>query len=365
MRPRRILHIETGRHLYGGAQQVLYLLEGLQQDATLENHLLCVADSAIAAAAQPFCQQLHILPMRGDWDLRFYPRLKALLCTLRPDLVHVHSRRGADWWGGLAARALGIPAVLSRRVDHPETALSRYKYRFYARTITISRAIYQILQDAGVAPQRLVCVPSAVDTTRYQQPCERDWFLREFNLPETALCLGVIAQLIERKGHRHLLAALPEILRTHPDAYALFFGQGPLAHTLQAQATAQGLNQRIIFAGFRQDLQKILPCLDLVVHPADKEGLGVALLQAASAGRAIVATEAGGLPEVVGADNGLLIPPANPHALAHAVNTLLADPPRRTAMGQRGRQHVSEHFSITAMVAGNRAVYQEILDCNR
>ncbi|MFP4607880.1 MAG: glycosyltransferase, partial [Thiohalospira sp.] len=115
----RILHVETGRHLYGGAAQVLYLLEGLARSGC-ESHLACPADSAIVKAARDAGIPVHDTGRGGDLAPAMALRLRRLLGRLRPDLVHVHSRRGADPWGGLAARWAGVPAVLSRRVDNPE-----------------------------------------------------------------------------------------------------------------------------------------------------------------------------------------------------------------------------------------------------
>jgi glycosyltransferase involved in cell wall biosynthesis len=357
----RILHVETGRHLYGGALQVRYLLEGLAARG-VSNVLVCPADAAIAEAARPYCESVHELPMAGDLDLGFAGRLRRVIRAVRPDLVHLHSRRGADVLGGLAARREGVPAVLSRRVDNPEPALwARLKYRLFARVITISEAIRQVLLAEGVPDEKLVCVPSAVDTADYERPCDRDWFRSTFALAPEERAVGVIAQLIVRKGHRHLLTAAPAILTACPDTRILLFGQGPLEEELRSRIHDMGLDGRVELAGFRDDLPRILPCLDLVVHPADMEGLGVSLLQAAAAGVPLVGTRAGGLPEIIREDNGVLVPRADPVALAQVVIALLKDPERARHMGQAGRALVRARFSIDAMVEGNLGVYRELL----
>ncbi|OOG23016.1 glycosyl transferase [Thioalkalivibrio denitrificans] len=357
----RVLHVETGRHLYGGALQVRYLLEGLAARGAA-NILVCPVDASIADAARPYCEAVFEVPMAGDLDLGFAGRLRRVIRETRPDLVHLHSRRGADVLGGLAARRAGVPAVLSRRVDNPEPAFwARLKYRLFARVVTISEAIRQVLLAEGVPPEKVVCVPSAVDTADYEQSCDRDWFRSTFSLAPEARAVGVIAQLIVRKGHRHLLTAAPAILAACPDTRILLFGQGPLEDELRARIHDMGLDGRVVLAGFRNDLPRILPCLDLVVHPADMEGLGVSLLQAAAAGVPLVGTRAGGLPEIIREDNGVLVPPADPDALAQAVIGLLKDPERARRMGEAGRALVRTRFSIDAMVEGNLGVYRELL----
>lgn len=362
----KIVHVEAGMHLYGGAQQVLYLLEGLRGRGC-DNLLVCPPGSAIARAAAERGLAVEELPLRGDADLAFVPRLYRLLRRRRPDLVHLHSRRGADLLGGIAARLARVPCVLSRRVDNPESAAwARIKYRLYDRVITISEGIRRVLLAEGVAPERVICVPSAVDPAPFAHACEHAWFRAEFGLPPQTRALGVIAQLIPRKGHRHLLAALPPLLQRYPELHILFFGQGPLHAELSALIAAPPYRERVRLAGFRTDLPRLLPCLYGVVHPAEMEGLGVALLQAAAAGVPIVASRAGGIPEVVRDQvNGLLVPAADPAALAQALDRLLADPAYAAELGRRGRTLVHEEFSLESMVEGNRRVYAAALDARR
>lgn len=357
----KVLHIEAGRHLYGGPQQVLYLLEGLAERG-IENILACPLGSAIARKAQPWAQVVE-LPMGGELDLMLLRRLYRLMMATRPDLVHVHSRRGVDVFGGLAARRAHIPAVLSRRVDNPEPRwLARWKYGLYAKVIAISEGIRQVLLQEGIPPEHVVTVRSAVDASPYLHACERDAFREAFGLPEHALVLGVIAQLIPRKGHRHLLAILPEIVQRRPEVRVLFFGQGAHRPQLEQQVQKLDLARHVLFTGFCDDLARWLPCLDIIVHPADMEGLGVSLLQGAAAGAPIIATAVGGIPEAVrDGENGLLVPPAEPAALAAALLRLLDDATLRTTLGARGRALVQQEFSVDVMVQGNLALYQRVL----
>jgi glycosyltransferase involved in cell wall biosynthesis len=357
----KVLHIETGMHLYGGALQVVYLLRGLHA-AGVTSLLACPAGSAVGDAARPVAE-VHPMAMRGDLDPRFGWQMARLMRRIRPDLVHVHSRRGADLWGPLAARLTGARAIITRRVDNPEPGwLARFKYGVFERVVTISEGIRQVLLAEGVPADKVVCVHSAVDVGAYRQGCDRAWFRREFALAEDETVVAVIAQLIPRKGHQVLIDALPEVLAAAPRTRVLFFGQGPLREALEAHCVARGVTQHVVFAGFRADLERILPCLDLVVHPAFMEGLGVSLLQAAACGVAIVAARAGGIPEVVrDGESGLLVEPGEPRPLAAAVLALLREPERRQALGRGGRALVERSFSLDSMVAGNLAVYRMLL----
>lgn len=357
----KILHVEAGKHLYGGARQVLYIVEGLAARG-IANLLACPAGSEMARQ-QPAGTRVVAMKMGGDGDLGMVSRLASLIRAERPDLVHLHSRRGADTWGGLAAKLAGVPCVLSRRVDNPESRLAvAIKYRLYDHVITISEGIRQVLLSEGLAADRVSCVRSAVDATPYLAPVDRAAFCAEFGLPADALVAGVVAQLIPRKGHRYLLAALPALLACHPRLKVLIFGQGPLEAELRAEVEAAGLAGAVHFTGFRHDLPRWLGGLDLLVHPADMEGLGVSLLQASAAAVPIVTSRAGGLPEAVqDGVTGILCPPGDVAALGAAIDRLAGDPALRARYGAAGRARILAEFSIDAMVDGNLRIYRQVL----
>lgn len=359
----KTLHVETGMHLYGGAQQVAYLLDGLERRA-LDSVLVCPPGAAIGrhVAGHRHIKVIEV-PCGGDLDLGFIGRLQRVLAAERPQLVHLHSRRGADVLGGIAARRAGIPCVLSRRVDNPEHPLwVRLKYRLYDRVIGISEGIVAVLRGEGVPEAKLRVVRSVVEAQAWTQPASRDAFCAEFGLRSDRLLVGVVAQLIERKGHAVLLEALRDLpQRTQLDV--LFFGQGPRRDALERQVADLGLGDVVRFAGFRKDLPRWMGALDLLVHPAYLEGLGVSLLQAAAAGVPIIASRAGGMPEAVrDGRNGLLVPPGDVAALRAALSRLIDDAPLRTRLAAGGPALIADEFSLDSMVEGNLAVYRELLE---
>ncbi|MGI9308890.1 MAG: glycosyltransferase family 4 protein [Gammaproteobacteria bacterium] len=357
-----VVHLETGRHLYGGARQVLYLLEGLAAQG-VRCTLICPPDSEICTAAGGAADVVAV-PVRGDIDLKSSRRFAKVLRKLKPDVLHVHSRRGADVWGGLAARRTGTPAVLSRRVDNPDVpVIGAIKNSFYEHIITISEGIHRQLRLQGIREDKLTTVHSAIDADGLEPRWTRAQFLDAFDLESDALVVAVVAQLIPRKGHKDILDAWGGILDEHPHARLILFGTGPMEQYLKDAAIENNCAEAVSFAGFRKDLRDYLAHVDLLVHPALKEGLGVCLLEAQAAGVPVVATRVGGIPEAV-ADgrSGLLVEPEDSRVLELAVLELLADEPRRRELGLQGRAHVQQHFSIAAMVAGNLAVYQQVLE---
>jgi len=228
--------------------------------------------------------------------------------------------------------------------------------------IAISEGIGKILLAEGLPPEKLRVVRSAVELARFDRPCNRELLRSALGVPAQTRLIGVVAQLIPRKGHRFLIEALPPLVAEFGQLRVLFFGKGPLEQDLRRRIAAAGLGDQVQFAGFREDLPDLLPCLEALVHPATREGLGVSLLQAASAGVPIVASDAGGMPEAVRHGlNGLLVPPGTPQALGSAIATLLRDRRLARQMGDAGRELMRSEFSVDAMVEGNLAVYRELL----
>ena len=231
----KTLHLETGRHLYGGPRQVLLLLDGLKKRG-IEATLACPTDSAIAAAATAAGYEVITHAIGGDLDVSAISFLTRTVQRLKPDLLHAHSRRGADFFGGLAATIARIPAVLTRRVDNPDTpVVGSLKYLAYDRVVAISDAVRTQLESQGVPAAKLRTIRSSIDADACQPTWTRERFRTEFNLDPGNLVVAVVAQLIPRKGHALLLQAWPLIHKRCPAARLLILGAGPLQAELQAQ----------------------------------------------------------------------------------------------------------------------------------
>ncbi|MGB5355027.1 MAG: glycosyltransferase [Woeseia sp.] len=359
----KVLHVETGRNLYGGAQQVLWLIDGLARNG-VESTLVCSTGSAISQLAEEQGLRTIALPCAGDLDLRFGWRLKNLIETERPHLVHCHSRRGADLLGGRAARRAGVPALVSRRVDNHELPrLAAMRYSPYRKIIAISEAIAMVLRADGVEPDRIKVIRSAVDAERFAKPPDRKRFLELIGDKQGQRIIFCVAQLIARKGQRFLIEAMAQLVPRYPDLQLFLFGRGPTGAALRAEVKRLGLQEHVTFAGFRRDLDSYLGCAELLVHPATEEGLGVAALKAAASGVPVIAFAAGGLAEAVAdGETGLLVPPCDVAALAKSIGTLLDDPERCRQFGERGRQRMRAEFSIAAMVDAHLQLYRSIIN---
>ncbi len=359
----KILHVETGRQLLGGPQQVIYLMRGLV-DRGHECTLVCPPGSGADNAARQAGIPVRSLFCAGDIDLPFAYRLAQFIKDSKPDLVHCHSRRGADVLGGLAASFADVPAVVSRRVDNTEMrVLAAIRYRPFAKVIAISEAVATALRAVGVEDDRIEVIRSAVDAPAFDQFYTRRDIIEAFGIPAEEFAIVSAGQLIPRKGHRFLLDAVAALRETDARFRLVIFGEGELEAELKRQSESLGLDKIVTFAGYREDLDTLLGNFDLLVHPALAEGLGVVTLKAAAAGVPVVGFKAGGLVEsVVDGETGMLVPPEDVAALTGAIATLMNDDERRERFGRNGKARMQADFTIDAMVDHHIELYESILN---
>jgi glycosyltransferase involved in cell wall biosynthesis len=307
---------------------------------------------------------LDVFPLapRTEMDLSAAWRLARLIKQLTPDVVHAHDSHAV----AMAALALSMstqpknpPLLAARRVDFHlrGNSLSRWKYRQVDTFICVSDAIRDMLIDDGVPADRTVVVNEGIDLERVAAaPPAR--LHEELWLPHQAPIVGNVAALVPHKGQRHLIEAAALVVRQLPDTRFVIAGEGELREALERQIKDHRLEKHVLLLGFRPDVLSLHKAFDLFVMSSVTEGLGTSLLDAMACGKAIVATKAGGIPEVVTeGKTGLLVPPRDHPAMAKAIVRLLKDAALRDRMGAAGLKVVREKFSAERMVQDTLRVY--------
>ncbi|MDF1553202.1 MAG: glycosyltransferase family 4 protein [Deferrisomatales bacterium] len=357
----RVFHLDTGRIWRGGQQQVLNLHRGLRGRG-VASFLLCRRGGELAARAAAAGLPTETLPLRGEWDL---PSALAVARRARragARVVHAHCSHSVTLGAVVCRLVPSLQLVATRRVDFvPGTGpFHHWKYSRPARWIAISTAIRDILIRTGVAAGRVRVVPSGVDPDR-PRPGTGARVRAEWGIGSHETLVGNIAHLADHKGQRYLVEAIPRVLERHPGVRFAIVGEGELEVDLKARGTRLALGDRLLFPGFRRDVEAVMDALDLFVLPSHMEGLGTIVLDAMMAGKPVVATRTGGVPDVVeDGVTGLLVPPRDPAALADALCRALADPAGAALRAAAARRRVVERFSVDAMVEGNLAVYREL-----
>jgi glycosyltransferase involved in cell wall biosynthesis len=290
------------------------------------------------------------------------------LRRLRARVLCCHGYK-PDVLGWLAGRRVGIPVVA---IAHGWTAatlkvrlneaLDRLVLHGMDRVVCVSEGQAARVRRAGVPPRRIVVIRDAIEVERFDDPAPtpatRAWLAGLFPKPPR-LIVGAAGRLSPEKGFHLLVEAARRIARTDLSPGFVLFGDGPLRDDLSRRIAAAGLEGQFLLAGFRSDLDRILPHLDVLVLPSYTEGLPNILLEANAARIPVVATAVGGTPEaVVDGENGYLVPPGDPAALANRIGDLLNDSGSRQAMGRRGRARVEELYTFQ----GQCRQYEELFD---
>ncbi len=362
------VHIDTARTWRGGQNQVLLTVLGMRT----RGHRTALVAHPSGELRRRAAEGLELIPLapRTEMDLRAAWRLARVLRQLGPGVVHAHDQHAV----AMAALALSLGPlerrpmlVASRRLDFHinKNAFSRWKHRQVDCFICISEMIRSMLIGDGVPADRTAVVHSGIDVDRVASAPAANVHA-EFWLPTHAPVVGNVAALVAHKGQRYLIDAAPFVLRELPDARFLIVGQGELELALQKQITNRHLAKHVILAGFRPDALSLHKGFDVFVMSSVTEGLGTSLLDAMASARPVVATRTGGIPEVVeDGETGLLVPPRNPQALAHAIVRLLRDEPLRQRMAAAGLVRVRAHFSADRMVQQTLDVYARLVDRRR
>ncbi len=356
----KILHVDTAREWRGGQNQVWLTARG-QLTRGHDVRVACASGGRLEARLLAEGMARDALAFgRGDLSPRSVAVLAGLLRSFSPEVVHLHDPHGISA-GVLASRLSRFRGRLigTRRVDYPlRGTLSRLKLLSCDLVIAVSRAIAEILAQSGMPRDRVRMVYEGVPD---RPPTGSREDLRAFGVGDRDLVIGNVAALAEQKDHATLLHAAKRVIAEEPRARVLVFGEGVLHQALEEQARSLGLARSVIFAGFRPDVERFIPYFDVVCLSSQTEGLGTSLLDAMCFSRPIVATAAGGIPEVVeDGVNGRLVPIKDPDALAAALlDVLRAGPERRRAWGEAGRARFLDRFSVDRMVSETLGVYQE------
>ncbi|MBM3308326.1 MAG: glycosyltransferase [Candidatus Eisenbacteria bacterium] len=361
-----VLHIIESPSWTGAMAQTLALCEGLAKRGhrvTLVTTGGSILDGRARAAG------IDVVPM--DLISELHPlvigRLARLIAARSVDVVHAH-RAHAHTLGLIAAALTRRPFVVSRRVAHrPKDNLgSRIKYTsgVVTRIVAISQAVKDVLVDYGVDPERISVVYSGTDTTRYRPGLDGGRVRRELGVPDRAPLIAKVANFYPGwKGHDVFLRAARLVLEAVPDAWFLLVGKSTDSEAMRTAVAAAGLGHRVVMAGYREDIPEVLAAMDVLANsPRSREGLSVAILEALAAGRPVVATRVGGIPEIVlDGETGLLVAPEDPRALADAVVRLVSDRELAARLCANAVRLVRDRFTFERMVEGNERVYTSIV----
>lgn len=291
----------------------------------------------------------------------------------RPSIVATHTAK-AGTLGRIAAALTGVPVIVHTFHGHVldgyfgrtstwlflgiERLLSHLTTEF----IAISPEVAADLDRLGIGRGKTTIVRLGLDL-QHMADSPRGRLRRDLAVPADVPLVGIVGRLVPIKALDLFLAAASLVSKRDPNVHFAIVGDGELWDQLHRDVLARGLTERVHFTGWRRDLAAVYSDLDVVVCCSRNEGTPVSLIEACAAGRAVVGTQVGGIPDIIAPGvNGLLVPSGDAAALADAIAELIADPARRRSMGLAGRQMVMERHSADRMVSELKDIYGRLLE---
>lgn len=382
-RPLRILTVHLGR-APGGSPESLYRLVSRLDPRRFEVTLAMPGNGPVYERFRELGITVHTGPIAPYYYWSQVPKVRTttrvkhavfapfeaafvrgLIDRLKPDLVHLNSALLPV--SARAAHAAGVPVLVHVREFIPDDDPVARDYvlgaaaRYATEVVSISEA--SAVAFRGARP--VTVIPEAIDVAEWWRPEARDRLRRELGAEPGDTVLLYPAMLLAKKGQRVLIDALLELRERHPRLRAWFAGSTvDRGHEewLRLRARALEAEGRVAWLGFRTDGPDLAAAADIVVFtPEREEGFGLPIIEAMAAGRPVVTSDCGPAREIVEHDRqGILVPPGRPDALAAALETLLASPEKRQAMGEAGRARAREHYAIDDMVARFETVFERV-----
>jgi glycosyltransferase involved in cell wall biosynthesis len=300
--------------------------------------------------------------------------LYRLIKAHKINIVQTHGLR-LDFFGFLASKLARVPHIITRHVALSHHLIDEFRKRVYmifdskalksaAKIITVSKIVEDdLVLQQGIKRSKIVTIYNGVDLERFSGVTARTrTMIREkLNIGSGKSVVGMIAQLTDWKGIPYFLEAVPKILKRYPDVKFLIVGDGAERSRLVAMAEELGISQDVIFAGFRRDIPEVVSVMDIAVLSSLREGMPNALIEAMAMRKPVVATNVGGVSElVINEKTGFLVPARDSSALTEAILRLLKDRAKARKFGEAGRRYVEQKFSMAQMVHNYENIYTVI-----
>jgi len=387
----KTIHIITRLDKGGSAENTLLTVMGLDREIydvvlvhglsiesnmaedefrAVEKSLMDVEKEGVRVITIPsLVRRIHLF-----YDLRAFFALIKILRNERPDIVHTHTSK-AGILGRWAAFFVRVPVIIHTPHGHVFWGyFGKLKTRIFILLEKISALVTDRLvmlteQEKidhlhfHIAPEnKFSVVHSGINLDEFSNTSvDPAAMKRRLGIPEDNLIVGTVGRLTSIKGHRYLIEAARKIAGSRPDTTFVILGDGELLDELKNMVTRSDIEENIKFLGWRSDVAEVMSTFDIFALPSLNEGMGRVLVEAMALGRPIVASNIGGIPDlVVDCENGYLVPVGDVETLAARIKKLLDDPEKREEMGECGKK-IAIDYSANAMVEEIDRLYRELL----
>jgi sugar transferase (PEP-CTERM/EpsH1 system associated) len=362
--PRKVLHLVQGLDVGGLEYMVVALVNRLDRKKFIPS--ICCFDKLGKLQDKLLDDTEVILLKRKPGKDLLYPfKLAAFLKKENIDVIHLHNQT-AFFYGVLAGKIAGVKRIVY--TEHARDVAPNFKVRIMDkilshmadRIVVVAEFLKKnLVKKEWMNPASITTIYNGIDGDVFGREFNRDEITGELEISSAAKIIGIVARLQGIKNHKCLIRAMQKVSKRFPDAILLIIGDGSLRGELMELVSSEDLQDNIHFLGTRNDIPRLLSMLDIFVLCSLSEGLPLTILEAMAAGKPIVATGVGGIPEVIqdGAD-GIIIPSDDSDSLAEAIEELLSDDGKRPDMGLKARKKFEERFTVQAMVEEYEKIYE-------
>lgn len=364
--PTRVMLLSNSGALAGGGElSLLDLVRGIDPHH-VHPVVVCPDEGLLAERLRAAGVGVEVLPFpawrsgRALAIARTLRRLASLVKSYAVELIHCNATWRLAIYATTVGRRLGIPVVLHVRVADSEPWKDRLLARLATRVIVNSDAVARRFRTAP--PGRVVRIYNGIDVDRFAPGAAPAGLRASLELPPQVPVVGSVGRLVSFKGYDDLLEAAAIVRRADTTIHWVLVGDGELRAALERRCRELGLERLVRFTGWRDDVREYLALFELFVLPSRGEHFGRVLVEAMAMAKPVIATNAGGVPEIVAdGQTGLLVPPAAPDALASAVLAMIRDPARAAQMGAAGRRRAISQFGLARHVEAVVELYRQTL----
>lgn len=356
-----ILHTEWSNGSGGQERRILSESVGMLK----RGHRVTIATGAdcwIAGEARRLGIPVEICPMRGKADLTAIRALMRFCRRENVDVLHAHS--GIDSWvGGIAAKFAGVPAVRTRHLFLPlkynPINFVHYLFdRFFALGETMRT---MLVKECGFPAEKVINIPTGIDFSSFSPRYTKQEKRALLQIDNDVFVVLTVAVIRGVKRHDVAIRAFKLFHKKFPNSRYLIAGEGPMRSDMEHLASELGIQEAVHFLGHRTDIADLIQAADVMLLTSRSEAQSQALTQSIGLGLPVVATAVGGVPEVVLHEKtGLLVPPDDPDGACSALLRIAQDPAFAKLLGERGKIHAQQHYSLEVMLDRSEAVYQQL-----
>lgn len=347
-----LLNISLGRPgAYGGIESHSDILASALAEKRHRVIFGCWIDGYIATDAGISIPARRIR-IRNSGDLR---RMLKIIKVLKKDCIDIIiANHGREYWpAAVAAKVAGVKIIFVRhQTDRLKVTTRWLVNRFVDKVIAVSGAVKDSLIISGIAPEKIETIHNSIVLSRFNPSViDRDSVRKELGINEKDIVVGSVGKLHIGKGVFDLFSAFRLLSAKYPGLKLLYVGDGPDRGGLEMEAQRLPVKERVVFTGVRQDIERLYAAMDIFVIPSScDEAFGMVLIEAMAMRKPVIATSVGGLPEIVTNElNGLLVPPKDPGAIAHAISRYIDNAEFSRQIAAEGRKLVEHKFSDKTM----------------